>query len=1705
MQNVQLNIVANAQFQQVYAEVAKLKEAMLSLQKASVGGPFTGANVAGIKQAQTAFDNAVLSTRAFNIESVAMSSSIEKFGKQLSAGKLSLSQYYKIWRDSAKGTSAELDALATSQARLNRSIAIADPLRPGYAKLVTDINGVVTAQEKQLFYQKALNTALNEGAVKLINFGKNTQWMGRQLTVGLTMPLAMFGAGISTAFLTVDKELTRMQKVYGTGLIQPTQQALKQIRSDVQGLGTELAKTLGTSVKDTAAMAANLAATGLEGADLLSATREAIRLATLGELDHQQAMMATVSLQNVYKLSTGQLSEAVNFLNAVENQTSTSLQDLVDAIPRVGPIVKQLGGSFKDTAAMMVAMKEAGVPAAQGANAIKSAMASLINPTKNAKDAFAAYNINISNMAKATGGSPIMMLKTLANEMKGLDKIAQAQLIEKMFGKFQFARVSALLDNINKSGSQTATVFKLMGASTTDLSNLAANELKTQTESASGRFKRMVETLKADFLPMGNMFLNSFVRIGQVVDKILNAFKSLGNMLGPIAKVLGPLLGTGLAGLIVVGPIIMMVGLFSNLIGNILRGANSLRMFKQGMDEALPSENKFLAGLHGMRNFYETLDKSTIAARNQMDLMPEAITSNAMAFDILSKSILDLTMQFQALTIAQAEAMGLGAISKGGKAGPSPFTIPFRGPGKFASGTVGLPGSGSGDTIPAMLAPGESVITARATAKYAPVLSAMNAGTLPGFMSGFLPARSHAALPFGQDTPQFKSGINMAGLQNLYAEFPNFIKVVSNLVVELPQQLNVAMVRGKASIEQFSAAWAGRSGKMLLSAKSGGADISDPTMKASVAKIEEEIGRRTIALAKGTAQQTVSDELLAKATNEVLLKYKDLATAEGKAAQALYQSSQTVGQVRTQFPTAALNSGIASGQFSQVGRNIMYGDTQIARTKRELTKDGGLSFRPASAYNTPGNYNRQPLQGVSIEAEAAMASEKILMQVAAGAQQGVRNAARMHSPAQTEILMGENLVNSLNSGIDSRKGQSIIAGEKLGDSVNNGLKSRFSKITNSFSNLGYMAKSTIGMGAMIGGTSLGGAVGGTAGSAISQASSFGSMALMMGAGGSVTGGLAALGAVLPLVTSAFKTLADNARINAEQVKSAFTVDAIAAQQFGIKFQSIANYDFSTFASGLDNHVKSVKANKEAVDALTQAYMTSTDQFVKDDLKKIKSLQGTELLEKMNKTYATTIAAGGTKDQAMQTVVSKMLAAGKTAGDISFVKSNITTPGNINQAFNRILQYALKGSTQNDPMSEARRSSIEGSLRSAQSDLKNPNLDAKTKSNIQKQITDLQSRLTNVDGKNIVLSSDTLKGLGENMTQLTQGPLKNFDTAVSQLSQKGSVLGKSINGNKELFNALSAQMAINWKGFDVVAAKYQTGGGTVEGLTKAIALMNTGLVEQQLILDSLAGKKGSKPINELYADLLPELLKAQKALGIGVIPKLGGAGIVTDYSKEYSPLLKHLNSVQKLIQSQTDAQKKYNDQLKATQDYQIKQMDYYNQMKNAFTSGNFLGAALLQNSAKASQADFAGSVKEQKNQNLLSNIQNIIATVQEASTGGGSFAKFKKSNPELAKFASSKYDTSLLGGTSQPTWSKNTSSIVAKANLMQDKAGNAATGVSPFSSLVINISADNSVIPEQFSANMSQQIQAAIQKAYAKSQTDNKITAKNPTKATVKKK
>jgi len=77
-----------------------------------------------------------------------------------------------------------------------------------------------------------------------------------------------------------------------------------------------------------------------------------------------------------------------------------------------------------------------------------------------------------------------------------LPNLQRQQAIAELFGKFQFARMAALMDNFNKTGTQSAKVIEMMGLSAGELADIADKQTKKIQQSASGRFKIAVESLK---------------------------------------------------------------------------------------------------------------------------------------------------------------------------------------------------------------------------------------------------------------------------------------------------------------------------------------------------------------------------------------------------------------------------------------------------------------------------------------------------------------------------------------------------------------------------------------------------------------------------------------------------------------------------------------------------------------------------------------------------------------------------------------------------------------------------------------------------------------------------------------------------------------------------------------------------------------------------------------------------------------------------------------------------------------------------------------------------------------------------------------------------------------------------------------------------------------------------------------------------------
>jgi|Laugresu1bdmlbdd_1035124.scaffolds.fasta_scaffold00004_43 TP901 family phage tail tape measure protein len=635
-ENIVTNIVANADFSNLIADVNRVSASLSKLQAQIIASDAKLANQVAVMN--RSFAENLRRTGQFSTHFVTLTSDVEKFGRNLDTGKLKLRDYFRTFQDHTRTSGGLIRDLAKQQVALQN--AIIQPLGKNAQGLmqynVHIPQGLDAVKNKTSLARQELqimNKVIQDGGVQLINWGKNTQWAGRQLTVGLTVPLVALGAAAAKSFREADAELTRLTKVYG-GVAASSSADLAKIRNEVSSTARELAKAYGTSFKETIQLAADVAATGKTGNDLINSVKETTRLAVLGEVDRQDAMKATLAIQTAFKQNTEQLSESINFLNSVENQTSTSLADLIEAIPKAGPVVQGLGGSVKDLALYMTAMKEGGINASEGANALKSALASLINPTKVAQEQFAGMGISLKNIVNDNAGDLTGMILELQSALDALNPLQKQQAIEQLFGKFQFARMNALFENLGKQGSQTLQVMDLMKASSQDLANVASRELSLVTESASGKYKRAVESLKASLAGIGEEFLKVQTFFINVTDSVV---KFVNNLPGPVKTILTFV--TGLTA--VMGPIIMLTGVLANFFGYIIKGASHFRaLFKGGEG-------------------WKMLTPEILAAQKAGSLVEATFYSDAKAATVLKNAIDGLIAEF---TILEQKAKS-GAIS----------------------------------------------------------------------------------------------------------------------------------------------------------------------------------------------------------------------------------------------------------------------------------------------------------------------------------------------------------------------------------------------------------------------------------------------------------------------------------------------------------------------------------------------------------------------------------------------------------------------------------------------------------------------------------------------------------------------------------------------------------------------------------------------------------------------------------------------------------------------------------------------------------------------------------------------------------------------------------------------------------------------------------------------------------------------------------
>ena len=743
MSDVNANIGIHFDTAGALAELRRLQGALSKFHQSLAQGNVAAANAQ--KGLNAAMLQSINASGQFSASQIRAQTSTHAFTSALEKNQLSLKQYFRYSAAAATANTKVFSRAFAAEreifnrARRDRVKAIQSQyiqLAKANGGLVDAIrvmprtlamtNGKFTELGTRIQYaaqrQQLLNQLLKQGSTSLLNYGKNMQWAGRQLMVGLTIPLMMFMGAASKAFRELEKETVNFRRVYGNMMTSDAE--ADAAVENIKRIGVEYTK-FGLSVKDTMSMAAKAAAAGFSGKALEEQVRTATKLAVLGQVDQQQALETTISLTNSFGIAAEDLAKKIDFLNAVENQTVLSIEDLTIAIPKAAPVVKQLGGSVEDLAFFLTAMKEGGINASEGANALKSGLAALINPTAKASAMLAGMGINIDGIVEQNAGNLKNTVIGFAQALDTLDPLNRARAIEQMFGKFQFARLSTLFQNITADGSQASRTLALAGASVQDLAILSERELGKVEDSVGVKFQAAIEKFKVEIMPLGKAFLEALTPVVKFFGGLMEKFNNLSDGTKKFVTIMLAVLGG-------IGPVVLMTfGLLANGVANVIKFFAMLR----GGIAKLNGQTKLLGG------GFDYLTQDQLENTVQSNALHGAHQRLIQVFGVERASVESLGRAYQtAASQARTLAASSPGLFTGGKAGASAAKAGLKVK-KYKDGVLTVPGpKGAGDIQPAMLSPGEAVIPAKLTEKHHGLLKAIFTDSVPGHMAGKLPA-----------------------------------------------------------------------------------------------------------------------------------------------------------------------------------------------------------------------------------------------------------------------------------------------------------------------------------------------------------------------------------------------------------------------------------------------------------------------------------------------------------------------------------------------------------------------------------------------------------------------------------------------------------------------------------------------------------------------------------------------------------------------------------------------------------------------------------------------------------------------------------------------------------------------------------------------------------------------------------------------------
>lgn len=281
----------------------------------------------------------------------------------------------------------------------------------------------------------------------------------------------------------------------------------------------DLAKTTEFTARQVADAMGFMGMAGMKTNQIFEATPAVLQLASAGMVDVASAADTVTNIMAGYGLKTEDLNNANNVLVATFTNSNTSLQQLGQSFKYVGPVAKSAGVQFKEAAAVIGLMGNAGLQADMAGTALRGAILRLLDPTAEGASIIRQYGINV----KDSNGK----LKSMTEIFKQLAPVAE-----------DGAKMSALFGQRAGPGMQAAiaqgtNALESLIGKIDNAGNIAERIAKAQMETLDGKIKIMKSNFEALQIAIGDA-LGS--KTAKLVGFLANRFDDLAWSIKKVTK-----------------------------------------------------------------------------------------------------------------------------------------------------------------------------------------------------------------------------------------------------------------------------------------------------------------------------------------------------------------------------------------------------------------------------------------------------------------------------------------------------------------------------------------------------------------------------------------------------------------------------------------------------------------------------------------------------------------------------------------------------------------------------------------------------------------------------------------------------------------------------------------------------------------------------------------------------------------------------------------------------------------------------------------------------------------------------------------------------------------------------------------------------------------------------------------------------------------